>query len=792
MNRIFRALITTTLFVCFIANLSAQVVSSSIIGTVLDSQNQPAIGITIFLKGTNQGTATNTDGTFVLNKVQSNTPYTLVISGIGYKEQYKEVVLTPGQELVLSIVLKEDLTEIDEIVVQGKSNATQIKEKSFTVNSIATKKLQNITTDVNQVLNQTSGIRIKESGGLGSRYEFSLNGLSGRQVRIFVDDIPVDQLGSSFNLNNLTVNLVDRIDVYKGVVPIKLGADALGGAVNIITNKKANSFLDASYSIGSFNTHRAALNSKYRFQESGLTFKATGFYNYSDNNYQMNDQPVFVNGEEQELDIERFHDQYTSAMGNFGVGFTNVKWADNLMAKISVATIEQEIQSGIYGTPVGEATEEENNTTYSIEYSKTKLLNDKLDVNLFVLYNEVASKSIDTSSNRYDWQGNIVRTENNNLGELVREKTIFEYDQTQFLYRAYATYDLAKSHQISVNHIGSMIERKGENRLNAKNNEPFRSPNTLNTTVSGLGYQTVFFDSKLENVASLKYYNFDMLTKNAVQFQHNEFGIQDIRTSQQHIGYAFSSRYFIQPQWYIKASYEKGYRIPQPIEIFGDGLRILANPNLEPETSHNLNIGMTHRLNTNSKWSLRNEINLFQRDVDNFIFIQQFGVFSTYENVLNVLIKGVEYDVQYSREKLTLSGNLTWQQVLNNEKYVAGTTTRSRVYRDKMPNTPYLFANVNANFNFGKIFSKIDMSMYYAANYVHEYFLNYPSISITETKNIIPNQFLSHIGTTFSAVENTYNLSVELRNVFNAEAYDNFNLQKPGRAVFLKFRYFLK
>src|SRR5690606_26457631 len=114
--------------------------------------------------------------------------------------------------------------------------------------------------------------------------------------RIFVDDIPVDQLGSSFNLNNLSVNLIDRIDVYKGVVPIGLGADALGGAINIATDRKIGSFLDASYSIGSFNTHRASLDSKYRFSKSGFTVSASGFYNYSDNNYTMEDMPVFING----------------------------------------------------------------------------------------------------------------------------------------------------------------------------------------------------------------------------------------------------------------------------------------------------------------------------------------------------------------------------------------------------------------------------------------------------------------------------------------------------------------
>lgn len=787
MQRYITALLVVTFFTFFSKNSAAQ---ATVSGTIHDNLNKPISGINIFLKGTTKGTATNLEGYFRIGKIESHT-YTLVISGIGFKEQQKEISLVNGQKLVLKIILEEDLTAMDEVTVTSKSVSARIEEKSVAVNSIQTKEFQNTTTDVNQILNQTSGVRIKESGGLGSSYEFSLNGLSGRQVRIFVDDIPVDQLGSSFNLNNLPVNLVDRIDVYKSVVPINLGADALGGAVNIITDKKASSFLDASYSLGSFNTHRAALNSKHRFKKNGFTVKLTGFYNYSDNNYQMNDLPVFVDGVEQSIDITRFHDSYKSAMGNMGIGFTNVSWADTFMAEISVATIEQDIQSGIFGTPVGEATEEENNTTYSLKYSKSGLLNGKLKANVFALYNEVASKSIDTSSNRYNWNGEIIRTENNNLGELVREKTIFEYEQSQVLYRINANYDIAESHQLSINHIYSHIERKGENRLNTNDNEPFRSPNTLRKTVTGIAYKSNFFEDRLENVVSLKYFDFDILAKNAVEFQQNQFEIQDIETSQQNVGYNLSSRFFIKSNWFVKASYEKGYRIPQPTEIFGDGLRILANPMLKPESSYNINIGMNYSINLR-KGTLKSDINLFQRDVDNFIFIQQSGVFSTYENVLNVLVKGIEWDILYAKNKFTFNGNLTWQNVLNNQEFISGTTNPSSVYRDRMPNTPYFFANVNTNYNFGKVLPKLNMSAYYAVNYVHDYFLNYPSVSIRSTKNSIPSQFLNHLGATFSAKDNTYNLSVELRNIFNAEAFDNFNLQKPGRAIYCKLRYFIK
>lgn len=57
--------------------------------------------------------------------------------------------------------------------------------------------------------------------------------------------------------------MAERIEVYKGVVPISLGGDALGGAVNIVTKQNMRKYIDASYSIGSFNTHKASFSGRF-------------------------------------------------------------------------------------------------------------------------------------------------------------------------------------------------------------------------------------------------------------------------------------------------------------------------------------------------------------------------------------------------------------------------------------------------------------------------------------------------------------------------------------------------
>lgn len=68
-------------------------------------------------------------------------------------------------------------------------------------------------------------------------------------------------------------------------MPVGFGTDALGGVINIVTNKKRrNWFLDASYSYGSFNTHKSYVNFGQTFK-NGLMYEINAFQNYSDNDY---------------------------------------------------------------------------------------------------------------------------------------------------------------------------------------------------------------------------------------------------------------------------------------------------------------------------------------------------------------------------------------------------------------------------------------------------------------------------------------------------------------------------
>ena len=197
----------------------------------------------------------------------------------------------------------KDSVLLDNVVVSGKSKTQKLRDR-------------------------TAVVKIREEGGVGSDFDLSINGMSGNSVRYFLDGVPLDTKGSGVTLANLPVNLIDHIEIYKGVVPTWLSSDALGGAINIVTNRKRTNYLDASYGIGSYHTHRGDLNAQYVLK-NGLTIRPTFGINYSKNDYMMRDVEVWSDEQDDyiEADRRRFHDDYLSLLGQLEAGVYDKWWA---------------------------------------------------------------------------------------------------------------------------------------------------------------------------------------------------------------------------------------------------------------------------------------------------------------------------------------------------------------------------------------------------------------------------------------------------------------------------------
>ena len=310
-------------------------------GKILSTEKEIVDFATVYLKGTNYGGTTNEEGIYHLKAPAGN--YTLVVSAIGYKTVEKQVRLINGQRVKQNITITPQVEELDEVVVVS-NGISRLKRSAFNAIAVDTKELQNSTKSLSDALAKAPGMKLRESGGVGSDMQLMLDGFSGKHVKVFIDGVPQEGVGSSFALNNIPVNFAERIEVYKGVVPVGFGTDAIGGVVNIVTNKKRrNWFLDASYSFGSFNTHKSYVNFGQTL-DNGFTYEINAFQNYSDNDYYV-DAPVkdFETGRldtDKKERVKRFNDTYHNEAIIGKLGFVNRKWADYTNKISDMARIE--------------------------------------------------------------------------------------------------------------------------------------------------------------------------------------------------------------------------------------------------------------------------------------------------------------------------------------------------------------------------------------------------------------------------------------------------------------------
>jgi outer membrane receptor protein involved in Fe transport len=800
MNLTFYNKFTRYIFTSFLILFCAvQAISqSSVLGTVKGTNGEGLPGVSVQIKNSTLGEHTDTDGKFILKGVKDGT-CKIVFSAVGFKTQQHPAVVKNGRNVELNVTLEENSENLNEVQVVGKTEARQLKEGAYNVNAIDTRAFANTSSDINQILNRMSGVRIQESGGLGSDFRFSLNGLSGNHIKFFIDGIPMESFGGGLSLNNIPVNLAERIEVYKGVVPAYLGSDALGGAVNIVTKGKGGgNKLDASYSIGSFNTHRVALAGTYTAPKSGITVNVSSYYNFSDNNYYMRNNPkanvklqVIEDGKFVVKDkLRRFHDGFESYMGQVEVGISNKKWADVFVLGLTHTNTFNERQTGATQDKViGEMTNKSHNTVPSLRYRKDDLIIKGLALRAFANFSNDKSVITDTSSRTwYQWNG-IPDRVNQTSGELSVNKSITHLTGGNALAQLNLNYQLAKNHMLNLNYNFNSSFRESYNEIDPYNHSYDRS-NRLNKKILGFTYQQEFWDARLTNSFFVKHFGFAgkvLAADSSTSRQNSSFW-----------GYGGASRYKFTENIGLKASYEYALRLPGLIELYGNAEEVLGNPNLKPENSNNYNLGVFYTARFNNH-SITAEASGFYRNAKNYIYSMPAvnsstgGDFSIFYNAGGIKINGFEADLRYEYYKLlSFSVNLSYQNAVDRERYVQGTNREKITYLSRIPNQPWLYGSTDFNIGKSDILGKgTRLQLNWYTQFINSYSLSWSKLGNKSTKDYIPQQLIQNVALTYSLKSGRYNITIESRNLTDQIAYDNFKLQKPGRSFFLKLRYVL-
>ena len=668
-----------------------------------------------------------------------------------------------------------------EMVVTGEreSKAAQMQQSAEAVSVVETRRAREQSADLGAVVARTQGVSVRREGGLGSTARFSLNGLTDDQVRFFLDGVPLELAGYPFGVANVPVNLVDRVEIYRGVVPIRFGADALGGVVNLVPPQSKRSYFGASYQVGSFGTHRVTVDGRYRDADSGFTLAHSAFLDVAKNDYDVQVDLPNDRGRIRKTDVPRFHDGYRAFGANLEAGVTDKPWAKRLTLTGFASSTDKQLQNDRYmQVPFGEVTYGETIYGTTARYDVNLSRDVKLEVT--ANYSHRLIEFRDVSVFRYDWLGR--RVASGTRGETGNPSDSSLYQNAGFG-RAVLTWELAPEHVLRASISPTYTTRFGEQRARSQGAPDRLAPErSLFTLVSGAEYELNLFDDRVSNVVFVKDYVYHADT---FAYPSGSTELEERTASKHRLGAGDALRVRITPWLYAKASYEYATRLPRPDEVLGDGALVQSNPDLVPEVSRNGNLGARVELKRTPAGNFSLDVNAFVRDSDRLIFLNGSAQTAKFENVYSARSLGLENAVSWTAPKgfMSLDGTLTWLDQRN-------TSAKGQFQADegdRLPNRPYLLASWGARFHFDGMPTEEDsIEPFYYGRYVHDFFLGWESVGTG--KKTIPAQLSHDIGVTWLVNRDFARLTatVEVQNITDAKLYDNFRVQRPGRAFYAK------
>lgn len=773
-------------------------------GTLTFADGIPVADALVYIRNLSLHVMSNEKGEFEITKI----PYGKYILGIKTIEaDPKEIEVNINKRSTeLSIVLTENSKfNLDEVVVVGKNEAKQLKEKGFAVNVIETQKIAVQSIQTNELLDRTAGVRIRQDGGLGSQIKYNINGLSGDAIKIFIDGVPASNFGSSFSLSSIPPSLIERIDVYKGVVPGYLSEDALGGAINIILKQRRKNSLTTSYSIGSFNTHQWNATGSYRWN-NGLTFDGSVFYNYSDNDYKVWGKDIYfvdyrgVITESNGKKVKRFHDAYKSYGTRFNLGFTDVKWADKFLIGGILSKDYKEVQNGItMRTVYGDRHTRRESAVVTFSYDKKDFLLDGLSLKVNASHSYLRRQVIDTIGIMHDWAGPIRYPDGSYVkytsgAEIGNEKTAAINRDYVNMINANLSYQINDNNTFYTNYMFNDFNRKAADEYQPPALQKLKNTRDLQKNILSFNYENLSFSGRLRTNLFYKHF-FQKVTSNEPYLEDKEYKVNVIRKNMDYSGYGLTLSFALLPDLYILGSAEKTLRLPNADEIFGNVAENLLppSPGLEPEKSLNANLGVNYGYTIHNH-SFRISTSVYYRDTEGMIreaIRSGSFVYSQFENLEDVLTKGIDAEFNYNyADKINFSFNISKFDVLFNTKYDKKGDPY-QYYRMQIRNEPSFKFNSNIAYFHNNLFLKNSRaSVYYNINYVEGFLRNWSNVGSANLSRI-PTQYPMDLGATYTFPKNKIVIGLDLKNIFNEQIYDNYGLQKPGRAFYAKLTFFI-
>lgn len=743
----------------------------------------PLMGASVVVVGDSVRALTDSSGAFVLARVGVGLR-TIRITRIGYLVQERLVTVQAGKTATLVVTMPAAAVELPSLTVEGETRSQaeirDLQQSPFSVTVLDGQQLAGRGLTLDEALQRATGVQVRRSGGLGSASIFNVRGLEGQRVQIYVNGNAADLAGNAFSLDDIPLQLVERIEVYKGIVPARFGGDGLGAAINVVTIHPEGGYADVGYTFGSYGQHQLSATAKRPFGR-GLEVGASVNLDRAQNDYEM--MSPFLQG----VRIHRDHDGFKRLLAG-GVVRTNRLWFDRLELEGAYIATRQELQ-GIQ-TNIQHAETHSQLGVLVLDGETLGGSGGRLDLRVGAAAVVSQGGLTDTSSLRYTFDGEPFPSPNGR-GEVSLLPSNSNNHTHLFRHRLAATCRFSRAHTVNWTYVLETSNYRPSdslaNRYAGRNVSDF--PGDQSSAIVGLSHEWRPWGDRFVNIVGARGYAF---RSNGTPSNLSDPTSRPpaVRNSAVTAGASEALRYRLTPTLLAKASVELARRLPTGNELFGDGLLVTAAPDLRPERSLNFNLGAQYDRTLRDGRRIQAEVNGFVMELRDMIRLTQgFAGLAAYTNLGAVRIAGMEAEVRADATRwLYGSASLTYQDARDVLELTPGTTVPNPTRGLRVPNLPWLFGTAMVETHADELVGKSSRSRLFVEGfYTEEYFYGFEVSRRQERR--IPRALTLGLGVEQQWFNTGLTLSAEIQNLTGATVMNQFNYPLPGRTFRLKVRY---
>ena len=510
--------------------------------------------------------------------------------------------------LVCTALFADEHVQHEQVVVIGsRSSANDIDTDVIPshVTVIQTKDLSSSYSSVADVLKAQAGVQIRQQGGMGSYSSLSIRGSTGAQVNVYLDGVLLNSAqGGAVDLSELLLDSVERIEIYRGYVPLQLGSAGIGGAVNVVTEqaKKTGGHVSATY--GSFDSIKVAASGNTVREKGRL--RANVERVSSDNDFDLvndNQTPSNPLDDRDEMRENAQYDQLNAALSG------DYKLRPNLtLSGLAQYYDRKKGIPSIVNDPL-------NKAQFDTEFF---MLSAGLDHQFSQSWDLSYQLALSERDSLYDDTQNKVGL-NANLEAATTQSVDSKFHARQLLDQSIIHYEVSANQETYDNH----------DKLRAIRFEAQRQQYAL-------GLQGEWFSS--DDVLSVM-----GQTRFRSVSDETDFGSEKDRTKQS-VDAQLGLNYQLTHELRLRSSLSRDIRLPSLYELYGDDGSAIGNADLKDEVALNVEAGVQY-----SSAHSASSLTAFYRDLtDAIVTIYDARGIGRAENISSALLYGLEFDGEVS------------------------------------------------------------------------------------------------------------------------------------------------